>query len=82
MGDSTGVSVPLGDKISSGGKKSRESNIGGCDNTRDRGKTAGRAIIDWGGGIASYACMTFIYRSLWKGEIASKAKRYLVKSSE
>ncbi|GJY78291.1 hypothetical protein Tco_0484092 [Tanacetum coccineum] len=38
MGDSTGVSVSLGGEISSGGKKSRESNIGG-------GKIAGRAII-------------------------------------
>ncbi|GJS52486.1 hypothetical protein Tco_0625848 [Tanacetum coccineum] len=46
MGDSTGVSVSLGGKISSGGKKSQESNISG-------GKIAGRAIITWGGGIAS-----------------------------
>ncbi|GKD67030.1 hypothetical protein Tco_1309138 [Tanacetum coccineum] len=53
MGDSTGVLVSLGDEISSGGKKSRESNIGDSDNTRDGGKTASRAIITWGGGIAS-----------------------------
>ncbi|GKA79313.1 hypothetical protein Tco_0785909, partial [Tanacetum coccineum] len=46
MGDSTGVSVSLGGKISSRGKKYRESNISG-------GKIAGRAIITWGGGIAS-----------------------------
>ncbi|GJW69058.1 putative reverse transcriptase domain-containing protein [Tanacetum coccineum] len=56
MGDSTGVSMSLGGEISSGGKKSRESNIGG-------GKIAGRAIITWGDGMASYACMTFIYGS-------------------
>ncbi|GKB91887.1 hypothetical protein Tco_0964159 [Tanacetum coccineum] len=35
--DSWGVSVSLGGGISSGGKKSRESNIGGSDNTRDGG---------------------------------------------
>ncbi|GJR94912.1 hypothetical protein Tco_0267086 [Tanacetum coccineum] len=46
MGDSTGVSVSLGGKISLGGKKYQELNIGG-------GKIAGRAIITWGGGIAS-----------------------------
>ncbi|GJZ59544.1 hypothetical protein Tco_0615360, partial [Tanacetum coccineum] len=40
-----GVSVSLGDEISLEGKKSRESNIGDSDNTRDGGKTAGRAII-------------------------------------
>ncbi|GJS68265.1 hypothetical protein Tco_0682830 [Tanacetum coccineum] len=51
MGDSTGVSVFLSGEISSGGKKSQESNIGGSDNTRDGGKTAGRAIITWGDGI-------------------------------
>ncbi|GKD35558.1 hypothetical protein Tco_1251067 [Tanacetum coccineum] len=56
MGDSTGVSMSLGGEISLGGKKSRESNIGG-------GKIAGRAIITWGDGMASYACMTFIYGS-------------------
>ncbi|GKA70252.1 hypothetical protein Tco_0776316 [Tanacetum coccineum] len=53
MGDLTGVLVSLGDEISSGGKKSQESNIGDSDNTRDGGKTASRAIITWGGGIAS-----------------------------
>nr|GFA13334.1 hypothetical protein [Tanacetum cinerariifolium] len=63
MGDLTGVSVFLGGEIFSKEKKSRESNIGGSDNTGDRGKTAGRAIIAWGGGIASYAYM--IYISLW-----------------
>ncbi|GKA31988.1 hypothetical protein Tco_0718355, partial [Tanacetum coccineum] len=31
---------------------------------------------------ASYACMTFIYGSSWKGEMASEAKRSLDKSSE
>ncbi|GJZ85371.1 hypothetical protein Tco_0650710 [Tanacetum coccineum] len=53
-------------------------NIGDSDNTGDGGKTAGRAIIAWGDGIASYACITFIYGSL----IASEVKRYLVKLSE
>ncbi|GJU29585.1 hypothetical protein Tco_1173174 [Tanacetum coccineum] len=38
VGDLTGVLVSLGDKISSGGKKSRESNIDDSDNTRDGGK--------------------------------------------
>ncbi|GJU08061.1 hypothetical protein Tco_1124491 [Tanacetum coccineum] len=48
-----GVSVSLGDEIFSEGKESRESNIDDSDNTGDGGKTAGRAIITWGGGIAS-----------------------------
>nr|GEY73764.1 hypothetical protein [Tanacetum cinerariifolium] len=43
MGDSTGVSVSLGE-ISLEGNKSWESNIGDSDNTRDGGKIAGRAI--------------------------------------
>ncbi|GKC14891.1 hypothetical protein Tco_1011673 [Tanacetum coccineum] len=41
MGDSIGVSVSLGGGISSLGKKSQESNIGGSDNTRDGGTTVG-----------------------------------------
>ncbi|GKD78410.1 hypothetical protein Tco_1341031 [Tanacetum coccineum] len=64
MGNSTGILVSLGGEISSGGKKSWELNIGGSNNTGDRGKIAGRAIIAWGGRITSYACMTFIYGSL------------------
>ncbi|GKC15699.1 hypothetical protein Tco_1012481 [Tanacetum coccineum] len=48
-----GVLVSLGDEIFSEGKKSRESNIGDSDNIRNGGKTAGRAIITWSGGIAS-----------------------------
>ncbi|GKC33813.1 hypothetical protein Tco_1046197 [Tanacetum coccineum] len=56
MGDSTRVSLSLGGEISSRGNKSRESNIGG-------GTIVGRAIITWGGGMTSYACMTFIYGS-------------------
>nr|GEV51581.1 RNA-directed DNA polymerase, eukaryota [Tanacetum cinerariifolium] len=68
MGDSTGVLVSLGE-ISLEGKKSWESNIGDCDNTRDGGKTAGRAIITWGGGMVSYACMTFVFESSCKGKI-------------
>ncbi|GJZ33918.1 hypothetical protein Tco_0579354 [Tanacetum coccineum] len=43
MGDSTGVSVSLGGEISSGGKKSQESNIGGSDNTKDRGEIVSEA---------------------------------------
>ncbi|GJQ97962.1 hypothetical protein Tco_0009101 [Tanacetum coccineum] len=77
-----GVLVSLDDAIILEGKKSQESNIGDSDNTRDGGKTAGRAIITWGGGIASYACMFFIYRSSCKGEKTSMSKRYLVKSSK
>nr|GEZ17927.1 hypothetical protein [Tanacetum cinerariifolium] len=56
MGDLIGVSVSLGVEIFSEEKKSRESNIGGSDNTGDTGKTVGRAIIAWGGGMESYAC--------------------------
>ncbi|GJX70458.1 retrovirus-related pol polyprotein from transposon TNT 1-94 [Tanacetum coccineum] len=48
-----GVSVSLGVEIFLEGKKSQESNIGDSDNTGDGGKTAGRAIITWGGRIAS-----------------------------
>nr|GEV93899.1 hypothetical protein [Tanacetum cinerariifolium] len=82
MGDSTGVSASLGGEISSGGKKSRESN---SDNTL--GIIVGEAIRACNGGIcnslvASYACMTSIYGSLCKGEKTSVAKRYLVKSFE
>nr|GEU40869.1 hypothetical protein [Tanacetum cinerariifolium] len=71
-----------------GRRKSWGSNIGVSDNTEDEGKTVGGAIGAYGGGIgdsllvALYACMTFIYRSLRKGEMASEAKRYLEKSSE
>nr|GEY61591.1 hypothetical protein [Tanacetum cinerariifolium] len=64
IGDLTGVSVSLGGEIFSEEMKSQESNIGGSDNTGDRGKTTGRAIKARGGGIASYACM--IYGSFWK----------------
>ncbi|GJZ32356.1 hypothetical protein Tco_0577792 [Tanacetum coccineum] len=47
-----GVSVSLGDKIFSKGKESLEINIGDSDNTGNSGKTTGRVIINWGGGIA------------------------------
>ncbi|GJU92362.1 hypothetical protein Tco_1304785 [Tanacetum coccineum] len=77
-----GVSVSLGDEIFLEGKKSQVSNIGDSDNTKDSGKIAGRAITTWGGGIASYTCMFFIYRSSCKGGKTSMSKRYLVKSSE
>ncbi|GJS22571.1 hypothetical protein Tco_0451203 [Tanacetum coccineum] len=62
--------------------------IGDSGNTGDGGKIVGGAIGAYGRGIgnlllvALYACMTFIYGSSWKGEMASKAKRYLDKSSE
>nr|GEY02007.1 hypothetical protein [Tanacetum cinerariifolium] len=75
-------------KISSRRKKSQGSNIGDSDNTGDEGKTVTRAIEARGSGIgdsllvALYSCMTFIYASSWKGEMASEAKRYLDKSSE
>ncbi|GJT08592.1 hypothetical protein Tco_0843054 [Tanacetum coccineum] len=78
----------MGGKISSGRKKSRESNSGDGGNTRDGGKTVGGAIGAHGGRIgdlllvALYACMTFIYGSSWKGEMASEAKRSLDKSSK
>ncbi|GKA86457.1 hypothetical protein Tco_0808168, partial [Tanacetum coccineum] len=72
LGDSTGVLVPSGDEISLGGKKLRESDIGG-------GIIVGRAIITWDGGMASYTC---IYESLCKGRNGSMSKRYLVKLSE
>ncbi|GJU48101.1 putative ribonuclease H-like domain-containing protein [Tanacetum coccineum] len=54
----------------------------------DGGKAVGGAIGACGSGIgdsllvALYACITFIYGSSWKGEMARKAKRYLDKSSE
>nr|GEU89919.1 hypothetical protein [Tanacetum cinerariifolium] len=66
VGD-TEVSVSLGE-ISLEENKYWESNIGDCDNTRDGGKTAGRAIITWGGRMVSYACMTSIFESSCKGE--------------
>nr|GEX05314.1 hypothetical protein [Tanacetum cinerariifolium] len=75
----TEVLVSLGE-ISSKGKKSWESDIGDYNNTRNGGKTAGRAIITWGGEIALYACMASIYGSSCKGEKISMSKRYLVKS--
>ncbi|GKB32246.1 hypothetical protein Tco_0871647 [Tanacetum coccineum] len=63
-----------------GRKKSQGSNIGDSGNTRDEGKTVGEAIGACGSGIgdsslvALYACMTFIYGSSWKGEMASEAQ--------
>nr|GEV77262.1 hypothetical protein [Tanacetum cinerariifolium] len=59
-----------------------ESDIGDCDNTGDGSKTAGKAIITWGGEIALCACMASIYGSSCKGEKISMSKRYLVKSFE
>ncbi|GJV03060.1 hypothetical protein Tco_1336629 [Tanacetum coccineum] len=75
-------------KISSGRKKFWGSNIGDSCNTGDGDKTVSGAIGACGSGIGDsllvvlYACMTFIYGSSWKGEMASEAKRYLVKSSK
>ncbi|GKD26874.1 hypothetical protein Tco_1233088 [Tanacetum coccineum] len=51
-----------------------------------KAKKDGGAIGAHGGGIgdsllvALYACMTFIYGSSWKGEMASEAKRSLDRS--
>nr|GEY06012.1 hypothetical protein [Tanacetum cinerariifolium] len=75
----------LDGKISLGRKKSQESSDGG--NIRDKDKTVGGAIGTCGGIsdsllVALYACITFIFGSSWKGEMASEAKRYLDKSSE
>ncbi|GJX67549.1 hypothetical protein Tco_0303276 [Tanacetum coccineum] len=64
------------------------SNSGDDGNTGDGDKIVGGAIGAHGSGIgdsllvALYACMTFIYGSSWKGEMASEAKRSLDKSSE
>ncbi|GJT33075.1 RNA-directed DNA polymerase [Tanacetum coccineum] len=49
IGNPTGVSMSLGGKISSGGKKSQESNIGHSDNTGDGGKIVCEAIRDCSG---------------------------------
>ncbi|GJZ35169.1 hypothetical protein Tco_0580986 [Tanacetum coccineum] len=51
----------------------------GAKSPHGRKKSWGSNIGD---GVALYACMTFIYGSSWKGEMASEAKRYLVKSFE
>ncbi|GKG52411.1 hypothetical protein Tco_0547286, partial [Tanacetum coccineum] len=66
IGDSTGVSMSLDGQFSSGGKKSRESNIGDSDNNRDGDKTTRGRVVTYGGLMASYACMTFIYGSSCK----------------
>ncbi|GJX55694.1 hypothetical protein Tco_0285591 [Tanacetum coccineum] len=69
-------------------EKSQGSNSGDDGNTGDGGKIVGGAIGAHGDGIynsslvALYACMTFIYGSSWKGEMASEAKISLDKSSE
>ncbi|GKC90084.1 hypothetical protein Tco_1150733 [Tanacetum coccineum] len=73
----------LGGKVFSGRKKSWGSKI------EDGGTTVDGAIGAYGSGIGDsslvpslYAYINFIYRSSWKGEMASEAKRYLDKSSE
>ncbi|GKD36043.1 hypothetical protein Tco_1251552, partial [Tanacetum coccineum] len=64
------------------------SNIGDSGNTGDGGKIVGGAIGARGSEIgdsllvALYACITYIYGSLWKGEMVSEAERSLDKSSE
>ncbi|GJV15840.1 hypothetical protein Tco_1361163 [Tanacetum coccineum] len=71
-----------------GKKKSQGSNIGDSGNTGDGGNTVCGAIGACGSRIgdsllvALYACMSFIYGSSWKGEMASEAKSYLDKSSK
>nr|GEV38368.1 reverse transcriptase domain-containing protein [Tanacetum cinerariifolium] len=77
----------LGGKISSRRKKSQGSNIGDSGNTGDGGKTVSGAIrargeISYSLLVALYACMTFIYGSSWKGEMASEAQRSLDRSFE
>ncbi|GJZ07004.1 hypothetical protein Tco_0540797 [Tanacetum coccineum] len=63
-------------------------NSGDGGNMGDECKIVGGAIGARGSEIcdsslvALYACMTFIYGSLWKGEMTSEAKRSLDKSSE
>nr|GEV25091.1 hypothetical protein [Tanacetum cinerariifolium] len=81
LGYSTGVLVSLGE-ISLEGNKSWVLNIDDSNNTGDGGKIAGRAITTWGGGMASYACMTSIFESSCKGKKTSMSKRYLVKIFE
>ncbi|GKC58724.1 hypothetical protein Tco_1086322 [Tanacetum coccineum] len=74
--------------ISLGRKKSRGSNSGDGGNTGDESKMGNEVIGACGRGIgysllvALYTCMTFIYRSSWKGEMVSEAERSLDKSSE
>ncbi|GJW06023.1 hypothetical protein Tco_1568446 [Tanacetum coccineum] len=74
--------------ISLGRKKSRGSNSGDGGNTGDESKMGNGVIGACGRGIgysllvALYTCMTFIYRSSWKGEMVSEAERSLDKSSE
>nr|GFD17069.1 hypothetical protein [Tanacetum cinerariifolium] len=80
IGDSTGVSVSLGE-ISLKGNKSWELNIVDSDNTRDGGKIAGRTIITWDGGMVSYACMTSIFESSCKGNVVARRILMLKKSS-
>ncbi|GKE75454.1 hypothetical protein Tco_1537495 [Tanacetum coccineum] len=69
-------------------KKSQGSNSGDGGNTGNGGKIVCGVIGARGGGIgdsllvASYACMTFIYGSSWKGKMVSEAERSLDKSSE
>ncbi|GKD45156.1 hypothetical protein Tco_1269801 [Tanacetum coccineum] len=69
-------------------QKSQGSNSGDSGNIRDGGKIVGRAIGACGSGIGDsllvtlYACITFIYGSLWKGKMVSEAKRSLDRSSE
>ncbi|GKA92350.1 hypothetical protein Tco_0814275 [Tanacetum coccineum] len=84
MGDSIGVLVYLGGKISLRGKKYQESNIGDSGNTGDGGKT-GDGSIGACGGIGdslAAALYAYIYGSSLKGDMASEAKRYLDKLFE
>ncbi|GJU39175.1 hypothetical protein Tco_1192132 [Tanacetum coccineum] len=75
----------LGNRISSGRKKSWGSNIGDSGNTRDGGKTVGGAIGACGRGIgnsllvASYLAWLFILDH-HESEMDIRAKRYLDKN--
>ncbi|GKC12863.1 hypothetical protein Tco_1009645 [Tanacetum coccineum] len=81
MGDPTEGSMSLGGV---GRKKSQGSNSGDGGNPRDGDKTVGGAIGARGGGIgdsllvASYARMTFINGSSWKGEMVSESEKNLI----
>ncbi|GJU02508.1 hypothetical protein Tco_1112846 [Tanacetum coccineum] len=52
-----------------------EAKVGGAIGACGRG--IGNSLL-----VVLYACMTFIYGSSWKCEMASEAKRYLDRSSE
>ncbi|GKB14494.1 hypothetical protein Tco_0848417 [Tanacetum coccineum] len=70
IGNPIGVSMSLGGKISSRGKKSQESNIGHSDNTGDGGKIVCEAIRDCGG-IGKITVVTLVEEQMspWNGNL-------------